>query len=182
MSSRFFWSTVVLVCLCGSAHGGLLEICKVSDPPGSLIDPYYFFNIEGQPTLQGILVPVDACTDTIILPVNGDYTIDEVPDPSSTLESVSTFPGLFPSWGVGGALLSFDLQAGTATVQLSGGSDPTDLSQEVTVYFENTPIPEPGTAWLLGLGLTVWALRGKPAMRPYLASLRNATNSVMRRT
>jgi hypothetical protein len=95
------------------------------------------------------------------------------PDPYSTLESVSTFPTL--------ALPSFDLQAGAATVLTYGGSDPSDLSAEVTVHFQNTPIPEPGTAWLLGLGLTVWALRGKPAMRPYLASLRNATNSVMRR-
>ena len=155
MSSRVFWCAIVFVCLCGSAHAGFIEICKVSDPFGSLSDPFYFFTIAGQPGLGQILVPVDACTapGAISLP-DGDYIITEVPDPTSVLESVLTFPAY--------ALISVDLPNYSATVRLAGGTDP---QQEVTIFFENTPVPEPGMGWVVGLGLMVWALRGKLAKR-----------------
>jgi len=171
MSSRVFWCAIVFVCLCGSAHAGLVEICKVSDPPGSLSNPFYFFTIAGQPGLGEILVPVDSCTppDVISLP-DGYYTITEVPDPTSVLESVSTFPD--------NALISVDLQTYSAIVLSSGGTDPT---QELTVFFTNTPVPEPGMGWVVGLGLTVWALRGNLAKRPSYVAFRNATSSVVGR-
>ena len=169
MSSRVFWCAIVFVCLCGSAHAGLVEICKVSDPSGSLSDPFYFFTIAGQPGLGEILVPVDACSDTISLP-DGDYTIAEVPSLTSVLESVSTFPDY--------ALISVDLQNHSATVLSAGDTDPT---QEVTVFFENTPVPEPGMGWVVGLGLMVWVLRGNLAKRPSYAAFRNATSSVVGR-
>jgi hypothetical protein len=85
------------------------------------------------------------------------------------LESVSIFPD--------DALISFDLQADTATV-LAVGTDP---STWVTVSFVNTPVPEPGMGWVVGLGLTVWALRGNLAKRPSYAAFRNATSSVVGR-
>ena len=171
MSSRVFWCAIVFVCLCGSAHAGLVEICKVSDPSGSLSDPFYFFTIAGQPGLGEILVPVDACSDTISLP-DGDYTIAEVPSLTSVLESVSTFPDY--------ALISVDLQTDSAIVLAAGGTDP---AQEVTAFFVNTPVsvPEPGMGWVVGLGLTVWALRGNLAKRPSYAAFRNATSSVVGR-
>jgi len=170
MSSRLFWIAITFASLAASSHAGTIEICKVSDPSGSLVDPFYYFTIAGEPQLGSILVPVDACTDPISLP-DGQYEITETPDPTSVLESVSTFPD--------DALLSFDLQDASATVLAEGG---TDLSQEVTVSFVNTPtpaitdVPEPGTAWLLGLGLTVCALFGQ------LRKRRNGTNSIGRRT
>ena len=119
--------------------------------------------------------------DPVVLP-NADYTITEVPDPTSVLEEVFTVPG-DPGGALGGPLISVDLQAETATVQLSGGSDPLDPSQEVTVSFKNTPatVPEPETGWLLGLGLTVWALRGNLTKRLHCTVLRNAANTVVRR-
>ena len=173
MSSRVFWCAIVFVCLCGSAHAGIVEICKVSDPPGSLSDPFYFFTIAGQPGLGEILVPADACTapppDAISLP-DGYYTITEVPDPTSVLESVSTFPDY--------ALIGFDLQTYSAIVLTAGGTDPT---LEMTISFVNTPVPEPGMGWVVGLGLTVWALRRNLAKRPSYAAFRNATSSVVGR-
>jgi hypothetical protein len=173
MSSRVFWCAIVFVCFCGSAHAGFVEICKVSDPPDSLSNPFYFFTIAGQPGLGEILVPADACTapppDAISLP-DGYYTITEVPDPTSVLESVSTFPDY--------ALISVDLQNHSATVLSAGDTDPT---QELTVFFENTPVPEPGMGWVVGLGLTVWALRRNLAKRPSYAAFRNATSSVVGR-
>jgi len=174
MSSRSFWGVIVLVGFSASAHAGILEICKVSDPAGSLADPFYFFTIGGQPGLGSILVPVDACTSAITLP-DADYTITEQADPTSTLESVETFPGYGPNQ-LGLALLGFDLSAGTATVEVS-------VAQPVELDFTNTPavVPEPGTAWLLGLGMTVWALRGNLTKRPSYVALRNATKSAVRR-
>jgi hypothetical protein len=160
MSSRVFWCAIVFVCFCGSAHAGFVEICKVSDPPGSLSNPFYFFTIAGQPGLGQILVPADACTapGAISLP-DGDYIITEVPDPTSVLERVFIFPDY--------ALLGVDLQTYSATVLAAGG---TDLTQEVTISFVNTPVPEPGMGWVVGLGLTVWALRGNLAKRPSYAA------------
>jgi hypothetical protein len=171
MISRLFWIGIVFVGLSAPVHAGTIEICKVSDPPESLTDPFYFFTIAGESQLGSILVPVDACSDPIALP-DGDYTITETADPTSTLESVSAFPD--------NALLSVDLQTSSATVLAEGG---TDLSQEVTVSFVNTPaaVPEPAAGWLLGSGLTVWALGRKLRTRSYDAALRNATSSVVRR-
>ena len=139
MSSRLFWSATVLVCLSAPAHAGFIEICKNSDPFGSLRRSVFFFTIAtvaGQPEL-GPLVPVDGCTPsppdpTAILLPDGDYVISEVPDPTSVLESVSTFPD--------NALISVDLQAGSAIVLSTGGTDP---AQELTAFFINTPVPSP---------------------------------------
>jgi hypothetical protein len=156
MNSRLFWIAIVFVCLCGSAHAGVVEICKTSDPAGSLSDPFYFFTIAGQPQLGSIPVPVDACSGNISLP-DGYDVIAEIPDPTSVLESVSTFPD--------NALISFNLQADTATV-LAVGTDP---STWVTVTFTNmpAPVPEPGSSGLVSLG----CLLGLVAWRKLRASL-----------
>jgi len=166
---RALFFAVALSVLVTGAHAGNIEICKVSDPPDSLSSLFYYFTISGQPGLGQIPVFVDACTDPIALP-DGQYTITEVPDPTSTLESISAFPDF--------ALLSVDLPDDSATVLAEGG---TDLTQEVTLSFVNTPAvnaPEPGTAWLLGLGLAIWALN--PRKHPYSTAFQNATSPVER--
>lgn len=141
MISRFFWSAVVCVSLSISAHAGLIEICKDSFPAGSLSGTFSF-TVAGQ---SGTFVaPVGACTAAFSLP-DGPAFITELPQIDATLFSIDTFPA--------DRLLSFDLGAGTATVQIVAG----DISHETVLTFTNAPagamvIPEPGTAWLLGLG------------------------------
>lgn len=188
MSSRLFWGAVVLVCFSASANAGILEICKFDDPSGSLGFSIYNFTLTngvGRPVNTDlgavIQVPVGYCSDNILLPngidplPDGDYTITEQADPTSTLEGVTTNPGY--------ALLGVNLSTDSAIVLTSGAADPTNTTYWVTANFTNTPVavPEPGTAWLLGLGMTVWALRGNLAKRPYHAALRNATKSAVRR-
>src|SRR5579872_4824147 len=140
MNCRLLSIAVVFVGLSAPAHAGTIEICKVSDPSGSLTSQFYFFSVAGEPGLGLILVPVDACSNPIQLPSDGQFVITETPDATSTLESVFTFPDF--------ALLNVDLPDGSATVLADGGTDPT---QEVTVSFVNTPanVPEPATGWLI---------------------------------
>jgi len=149
----------------------MIEICKDSDPFGSLSGPFYYFTIDGQPQLGEIPVFVDSCTENIALP-DGYVVISEVPDPSSVLESVWTEPYAY-------SLISVDLGTSSATV-LAVGTDP---STWVTVHFVNTPltIPEPGTGGLLGLALAGWAYRGSLRKRLSRGALRNATRFVVRR-
>lgn len=164
MRDRLLWTAIVLVGFSACAHAGTIEICKVSDPSGSLVDPFYYFTIAGEPQLGTILVPVDACSNPISLP-DGGYVITEASDATSQLEDVYTFPEF--------ALVSYNLATDSATVLADGG---TDLSQEVTVSFVNTPdvitpdggssVPEPATGWPVGLGLAAWVLRRVPPRRP----------------
>lgn len=159
MSSRLLWSAIVLVCLSSSAQAGYIEICKESTPVGAL-SGLYSFTINVQP---GTLfeAPVGACVDAFQLP-DGIVTITELPQDGAMFFSVSTFPE--------NRLISFDPIVGSARVLIGGGNDP---AQEVLVKFTNTPVPEPGTAWLLGSGVAFWALRKNlrkrrlpPARRP----------------
>ena len=173
MSYRLLRIAVVFVGIYAPAHAGTIEICKVSDPSGSLTNPFYFFTIAGEPQLGSILVPVDACSSPIPLP-DGQYLITETPDPTSSLENVFAFPEF--------ALLSIDLPNETATVLASGG---TDLTKEVTLSFVNTPaaagVPEPATGWLIGLGLAVWAAGRKLRSRTRGTVLRGAMHRIVRR-
>ena len=149
MNSRLFWIAIVFVCLCGSAHAGVIEICKLSDPSDSL-SGFYSFTIAGQPGTVG--VPAGSCTEPFLLP-DGDAVITELVNLDSVFEKVEVFPG--------DQLISVDPRTASATVLIAPGglSDP---STWATVTFTNAPVapfPEPGTGWVVGLGLTVWALR-----------------------
>jgi hypothetical protein len=158
MNFRLFWIAIMFVCLCGSAHAGVIEICKVSDPSYSL-SGFYSFTIAGQPGTVG--VPADYCTAPFSLP-DGYAVITELPNPDSVFESVNAFPG--------DQLISVDPLTASATVLIAPG-DLSDSSTWLEVNFVNAPAapaPEPGTGWVVGLGLTVWALR-------------TATSSVARR-
>ena len=150
MSYRLLWSAiqsaVVLVSLSGYAQAGLIEICKDASPAGSL-SGLATFSIAGQPGT--VAVPVGACSSAIQLP-NGFATITELVQPGTTLIGVSTFPS--------DRLISFDATTESAVVLIVAG----DISTETVITFTNAPItgvPEPGTGWLFGLGLTFWAFR-----------------------
>jgi hypothetical protein len=152
MSCRLFWSAiqsaVVLVCLSGYAQAGLIEICKNDSPTGSL-SGISTFTIAGQPGT--VAVPVGACSPAIQLP-DGFATITELPQPGTVLISVSTFPN--------DRLISFDAATESAVVLIVPG----DISTETVITFTNAPVsgvPEPGTGWLVGLGLTFWTFRRK---------------------
>jgi hypothetical protein len=151
MNSRLICIAAVLLGLCGSAQAGVIEICKDSDPAGAL-SGLYGFTIAGQ--AGTILVPVGACTDSFLLP-DGLAVITEVLSPDSFLENVFTFPD--------DRLISFDPRTASATVLIVPG-DLSDPSNETVVDFLNAPVavssvPEPGTGWAIGTGLTLWALR-----------------------
>ena len=152
MSLRFFLGAIAIGCLSIPANAGFVEICKDSFPAGSL-SGLFSFTIAGQTgTIQ---VPVGACTPSFQLP-DGVAVITELPRAGALLFAIATFPD--------NRLISFNLPAGSATVQIVPG----DLSAGTVVFFTNTldtRIPEPGTAWLLGSGLTVWALRRNPRKR-----------------
>jgi len=154
MSSRLFWSAIVLVCLSSSARAGYIEICKESSPGGAL-SGLYGFTIDSQPGTL-FVAPVGACMDIYQLP-DGLVIITEVPQAGAAFLSVSTFPQ--------NRLIGFDPIMGSAEVLIWGGNDP---AQEVLVTFTNAPVPEPGTAWLLGSGLTFWALRRHLRKRRFL--------------
>ncbi len=152
MSYRLFWtairSAVVLVCLPVHAQAGFIEICKDASPAGSL-SGLSTFTIAGQPGTVGVLV--GACSPAIQLP-DGFATIAELLQPGAILLSVSTFPG--------DRLISFDATTESAVVLIVAG----DISTQTAITFTNAPVtgvPEPGTGWLFGLGLTLWALRSK---------------------
>lgn len=153
MSYRLFWSAIrcaaALVCLSGYAQAGYIEICK-DDSPADSLSGMAAFTIAGQ--AGTVAVPVGACSPAIQLP-DGFATITELPEPGATLIGVSTFPD--------DRLISFDASTETAVVLIVAG----DVSTETVITFTNAPVsgvPEPGTGWLFGLGLTFWALRRKP--------------------
>jgi hypothetical protein len=141
MNSRLFWIAIVFVCLCGSAHAGVIEICKLSDPPDSL-SGFYNFTIAGQTGTVG--VPAGYCTDPFLLP-DGNAVITELPSPDSVFEKVDGFPE--------DQLISVDPLTASATVLIVPGDLTDDPLIYVTVTFTNTPVPEPGTLSLLSLGL-----------------------------
>jgi hypothetical protein len=146
MSYRLLCSAVVLFGLGGSAQAGMIEICKDDSPTGSL-SGVVSFTIAGQAGI--VAVPVGACSPAIQLP-DGFATITELPQPGSTLLSVSMFPN--------DRLISFDAATNSATVLIVPG----DISMETVITFINAPaasVPEPGTGWLFGLGLAGWGLR-----------------------
>ena len=143
MRSRLFWSAIGFVCLSSAAHAGYIEICKDAIPIGSL-SGLFSFTIAGQSGT--FTTPVGACTSDFQLP-DGLATITEVPQPGTMFYSVSTFPD--------DRLISFDPITESVVVEIVPG----DISTETVVDFTDTPIPEPGTGWLFGLGLTFWAVR-----------------------
>jgi hypothetical protein len=152
MSYRLLWravqSAVVLICLSGYAEAGLIEICKDDSPIGSL-SGVATFAIAGQPGT--VAVPVGACSPAITLP-NGFATITELPQSGASLLDVSVFPS--------DRLISFDAATDSAVVLIAPG----DISTETVITFINDPatgVPEPGTGWLFGLGLALWAFRRK---------------------
>ncbi len=145
MSYRIFWSAMALVWLSGSANAGFIEICKDADPAGSL-SGLFTFAIAGQSGT--VSTPVDSCTPDFQLP-DGLATITELPPIDTTFVEVSTFPD--------DRLISFDADTETAVVLIVPG----DISTETVVTFTDAPIagvPEPGTVWLLGVGLTLGAV------------------------
>ncbi len=152
MSYRLSWraiqSAVVLIYLSGYAQAGLIEICKDASPVGSL-SGLSTFTIAGQPGTVPVLV--GACSPAIQLP-DGFATISELPQAGTTLIGVSTFPG--------DRLISFDAATESAVVLIAAG----DISTQTVITFTNAPVtgvPEPGTGWLFGLGLTLGAFRAK---------------------
>ena len=137
---------IALICFAGCAQAGLIEICKDASPAGSL-SGLATFTIAGQPGT--VAVPLGACSPAIPLP-NGFATITELFQPGTTLIGVSTFPG--------DRLISFDAATESAVVLIVAG----DVSTETVITFTNAPVtgvPEPGTGWLFGLGLTCWLSR-----------------------
>jgi len=162
--SRSFWLSIAFVCLSNSAQAGFIEICKDSLPAGTLTG-VFSFTVGGQ---SGVFVPAGACTLPFVLP-DGTAEITEIFQAGSVLSDVFTFPDE--------RLVSFDLIMSTATVQIMAG----DISNQTVVVFTNTAIPEPGTAWLLGSGLTLWTLRKKLVKRRFYAALQNVENSLVRR-
>jgi hypothetical protein len=152
MSYRLFGTAirnaVVVVCFCGCAQAGMIEICKDDRPTGSL-SGVSTFTVAGQPGT--VVIPVGACSPVIQLP-DGFATITELPQSGAVLLSVSTFPS--------DRLISFDATTASAVVLVVAG----DISTQTEIMFTNAPltgVPEPGSGWLLGLGLTLWALRSK---------------------
>ncbi len=146
MSYRLFWSAMTLVWLSTSAHAGYIEICKDAVPDGSL-SGLFNFAIAGQSGTFS--TPVGACTQDFQLP-DGPATIMELPPSDTTFVGVSTFPD--------DRLISFDAATETAVVLIVPG----DISTETVVTFTDAPatgVPEPGTGWLLGAGLMLWAFR-----------------------
>jgi hypothetical protein len=151
MSYRLFWSAMALVWLSSSAHAGYIEICKDAYPPGSL-SGLFDFTVAGQSGTFS--TPAGSCTSDFQLP-DGLATITELGSDDATFVSVSTFPE--------DRLVSFDAATETAVVLIEAG----DISAETVVTFTDAAniaapdgaVPEPGTGWLLGLGLTLWAIR-----------------------
>jgi hypothetical protein len=152
MSYRLFKTViriaVVLVCVSGFARAGIIEICKDDSPVGSL-SGVATFTIAGQPGTVAVLV--GACSPAIVLP-DGFATITELAQPGATPLGVSTFPG--------DRLIRFDAATESAVIVIAPG----DISTQTLITFTNAPVtgvPELGTRWLFGLGLTFWALRRK---------------------
>jgi hypothetical protein len=146
MSYRLFWSAMALVWLSSSAHAGYIEICKDADPAGSL-SGLFDFTVAGQSGTFS--TPAGSCTSDFQLP-DGLATITELGPDDATFVGVSTFPD--------DRLVSFDAATETAVVLVEAG----DISAETVVTFTDAPnggVPEPGTGWLVGLGLTLWAIR-----------------------
>lgn len=148
MITRFLLSAIVAVGLSRSAHAGFIEICKDSNPPGALSGSFSF-TIGGQSGTIG--VPVGACSPALQLH-DGPAFITEVNKGNTVISGVSTFPT--------SRLDSFDPITGTAKVEIVAG----DISTQTIVTFADAPvhiaaIPEPGTGWLLGLGMSLWAVR-----------------------
>lgn len=152
MSLRLFWraiqSAAVLVSLSGGAQAGIIEICKDASPPGSL-SGLSNFAIAGQTGTVAVLV--GACSPAIQLP-DGFATVTELSEPGTTLTGVFVFPN--------DRLISFDPATDSAVVLIVPG----DISTQTVLTFTNAPVtgvPEPGSGWTLGLGLTFSALGWK---------------------
>lgn len=148
MISRILFGVILVGCLSGSAQAGFIEICKDSNPAGS-VTGLFNFSVAGQVGMYA--APVGACSPAFQLP-DGPAFITEVPQAGSMIFGVSAYPTT--------RLDSFDPIMGTAKVEIVPG----DISTQTIVTFTNTPastgVPEPASVWLFGLGLTVcWAAR-----------------------
>jgi hypothetical protein len=73
------------------------------------------------------------------------------------LESVTMGAPSVASWGNGGSFLGVERAEGIASVVFTG----VDFGLDGLTFEEPTPIPEPGTAGLLGIALVALALRGR---------------------
>jgi hypothetical protein len=146
MSYRFVCAAVVLLGLADRAQAGMIEICKDASPAASL-NGLATFTITGQTAM--VIVPVGACSPALEVP-NGFVSITELPQPGASLLGVSTFSN--------DRLISFDPATATAVVLIVAG----DISTETVITFTNAPltgVPEPGTGWLVALGLVSGAAR-----------------------
>ena len=144
MISHLFRSAILVACISTAVHAapvGFLEICKDSAPVGAL-SGFFNFTIAGQ--AGTFSVPAGACTNAIQLN-SGPVFITEVPLAGSILLSVNTFPA--------NRLNSFNILTGVAQVEIVTG----DISAQTVVTFTNGITPEPGTIWLMGLGLALCA-------------------------
>lgn len=170
MNHRLVCSAVVLVGLASGARAGMIEICKNDNPTGSL-SGVVDFTIAGQAGI--VAVPVGACSPAMQLP-DGFATVTELPQSGSLLLGVTAFPN--------DRLISFDPTTATAVVLIVPG----DISTETVLTFTNAPaanVPEPGTGWLFGIGLTCWVLcrrlplskTGQHRKRPLQSSISSAS-------
>jgi hypothetical protein len=116
-----------------AACQGTLQVCKVAGA-GVVEGTNFAFSIAGNPVvIPAGAAPTGSCSDALVVPAV-PAVITEILPPGTTLASVTTLPGA-------GLLISSDLAAGTATVQVTAGG------QTVATFVDTVP-PPPTTGFL----------------------------------